>query len=388
MMSSKRFLTSILLLTLLLVSLSFNRFNARAHAQEQTPPSTTQTPPPSPTPAQTGQPAPDDEVLRVETNLVDVIFNALDQNHRFVTTLKQSDIQIYEDNAPQNVSTFERETDLPLSLALLLDTSESQREVLKDEKTTALEFLSAIIQPQKDRVAVVSFTGQATLEQDLTDDLTNAREAINRVKFELSPDTIARQEAGLPPLSPEQDPSGYTSVWDAVWVTVDEVLAHTPPRARRAIILLSDGDDTSSRIKKQEAIDLAFKNNVVIYSIGIRDENFPHGKLDAGALRKVSERTGGRAFFPHDEAELRAAFAEIQQELRSQYLIAYSPANKARDGSFRRLRIEIVNPTLRKQKLLLTYRQGYFARDAGVAPLEPKQQPTRRLARPGRPPKS
>ena len=123
---------------------------------------------------------------------------------------------------------------------------------------------------------------------------------------------------------------------------------------------LTDGDDTSSTTKKQEAIDFAVKNNVVIYSIGIGDPS--EFKIDSKALRNVSEKTGGRAFFPADKSELDAAFAQIQQELRSQYLITYQPANRKRDGSYRQVKIEIVNPDLRKQKMRLLYRQGYYAR--------------------------
>jgi len=145
-------------------------------------------------------------------------------------------------------------------------------------------------------------------------------------------------------------------------MTIEQLLAKAPEGTRRAIVLLSDGDDTSSSVKKQDVIDFAVKSDVVIYSIGIRDAGFPEGKLDAGALRKISDHTGGRAFFPAQPAELHAAFAQIDQELRSQYLIAYSPTNKTRDGSYRRVKIEVVNPDLRKNKPQLLYRQGYYAK--------------------------
>jgi VWFA-related protein len=141
-----------------------------------------------------------------------------------------------------------------------------------------------------------------------------------------------------------------------------ESLSKTPEGSRRAIVLLTDGDDTRSKIKKQDVIDFAVKSDVVIYSIGIRDASFPEGHMDEGALRKVSDRTGGRAFFPARASELQASFSQIDQELRSQYLIAYSPTNKDRDGSYRRVKIEVVNPELRKNKAQLLYRQGYYAR--------------------------
>ena len=174
--------------------------------------------------------------------------------------------------------------------------------------------------------------------------------------------TSIRMANDLDPLPKEEDSSGYTGIWDAAWETVSNHLAHAPERSRRAVILLSDGDDTSSTIKRQDVIDMAVKNDVVIYSIGIRDEEFPEGKLDSGALKKISDRTGGRAFFPSHAGELQQAFAQIDHELRSQYLIAYTPTNPNRDGSYRRIRIEILNPELRKDKVRLLYREGYYAR--------------------------
>jgi VWFA-related protein len=188
------------------------------------------------------------------------------------------------------------------------------------------------------------------------------RRALDRVEFVPPSGYIGNgQIAGTPPISgTNQQTQGSTAIWDAIWVTADEVLSQTSDKTRRAIILLTDGQDTSSQKKLDAAIDRAVKADAVIYAIGIGDEYY--GGVNKGTLRKVSERTGGRAFFPEDESELRTAFAQIQMELRSQYLVAYSPTNKNRDGSFRRVQIEIVNPELRKQTARLTYRQGYFAR--------------------------
>ena len=141
------------------------------------------------------------------------------------------------------------------------------------------------------------------------------------------------------------------------------MLNESSDKTRRAIILLSDGVDTSSRLKLQEAVDSALKADAIIYAVGIGD-SFSFEGVDEGSLRKISERTGGRAYFPRNEDYLRSAFAQIQEDLRSQYLIAYSPSNKTKDGSFRKVQIDIVNPELKKQQLRLTYRQGYFARSA------------------------
>jgi Ca-activated chloride channel family protein len=308
----------------------------------------------------------DDDVVRVNTDLTNILLTAIDKERRFITTLRREDVRVVENGVAQELSLFQRETELPLSLAILIDASESQMGVLSDEKAAALTFLESVIRADKDQAAVVSFTGIPLLEQPLTSDLGSMRRAIERVEIILPRDS-EKDDSGQSGSSSgskldKDDAVGYTGVWDAIWATSNDALAHTPERTRRAIILLSDGDDTSSQTKKQEAIDLAVKHNIMVYAIGIRDSEFPDGKLDKDALRKVSEKTGGRAFFPQNEAELRAAFGQIQDELRSQYLVAYAPTNKLRDGSYRQVRIEIINPELRKQKLTLLYRQGYYAK--------------------------
>jgi VWFA-related protein len=302
------------------------------------------------------------EVIRVETNLVNTLFTAIDKDRHFITSLRAEDIRIFENDVAQPVSLFERETDRPLSLAILVDTSESQRGVLADEKNAARAFIDSVIRPEKDRAAVVSFTGVPKIEQSSTNDRARLHRGIERVRIEMSPENERRLAAGEDPLPKEQDPSGYTGIWDAMWTTIEDLLSKAPEGTRRAIVLLSDGDDTSSTIKKQDVIDFAVRSDVVIYSIGIRDASFPMGKLDSGALRKVSDQTGGRAFLPSRPSELQAAFSQIDQELRSQYLIGYSPTNKAHDGAYRRVRLEIVNAELRKQKPQLLYRQGYYAK--------------------------
>jgi len=308
------------------------------------------------------QPESETDVVRVETNLVNTLFTAVDKDRHFITSLRAEDIRIFENDVTQPVSLFERETDRPLSLALLIDLSESQRGVLPSEKQAARAFVDLVIRPQIDQAAVVSFTGVPTVQQSLTNDLVKLRKGIEQVKVELSPENARRLANGEDPLPKDQDPTGYTGIWDAMWMAIDDLLSKTPERTRRAIILLSDGDDTSSTIKKQDVIDLAVKSDVVVYSIGIRDRDFPEGKLDSGSLKKISDRTGGRAFFPTQPEDLKLAFSQIDQELRSQYLVAYSPTNANHDGSYRRLKIEIVNPELRKNKVQLLYRTGYYAR--------------------------
>ena len=298
---------------------------------------------------------PEAEVLRIDTDLVDTVFTAIDRDRHFITTLRASDIRIYENDTPQEISLFERETDRPLTLVILVDTSKSQERTLPDEKRAARAFVSSVVRPEKDKVAVVSFTGRARVDQPLTENIERLNRTIDMLKVEFPANNPACEEER--PV--EEDPLCWSSIWDAVWASTGEVLVKADENSRRAVILLSDGDDTSSIIGRQDAIDSAVKNNVAVYSIGIGDPEFY--KVEKDSLRKLSDRTGGRAFFPRDEGELQAAFKQIQEELRSQYVVGYSPKNKARDGSHRRIRMEVVNPELRKQNLQLIYRQGYYA---------------------------
>lgn len=365
-----------LLASLFLSSHSTNLLRAQAQQETPTPPlrrvrrikgQQPRTPAATAQPANNQSPSEDDDVVRVDTDLANILLTAIDKDRRFITTLRKEDVRVLEDNVPQEVSIFERETDLPLTLVILIDTSRSQEAVMPDEKTAAHTFIDSVIRPDKDQAAIISFTGEAVLQETLTNDLGKLRKAVDRVEVEI-PDGDPRCEGNV---TIESEPRCWTGVWDGIWVTVNEVLSQTPEQTRRAIIILTDGDDTGSQTKKDEAVDFAVKNNVVIYSIGIRDNNYPDGELKKGTLTKISEKTGGRAFFPQDKPTLDAAFAQIQQELRSQYLIAYQPANRKRDGSFRQVRLEIVNPELRKEKLRLLYRQGYYAQNATPARTPP-----------------
>jgi Ca-activated chloride channel homolog len=304
----------------------------------------------------------DDEVIKIDSEVVNVLFTAQDRNRRLLTTLRQEDIKVIENGQVQELTAFARQVDLPLSLAILIDVSVSQQRTLPEEKAAAILFLETVVRPSKDEVAIVSFTGEATLEQGMTNNLNRLRHAIERVKFIPPSGYIGGGViAGTPPISGDnQMIAGSTAIWDAIWVTSDEILGPAPERTRRAIILLSDGDNTSGKKKLDEAVQAALRSEAIIYSIGIGD-NFYAG-VDKGALNKISERTGGRAYFPRDERELRDAFRQIQEEMRSQYLVAYEPTDQRRDGSYRKIEIELVNPVLQKEKIKITHRQGYFAK--------------------------
>lgn len=326
---------------------------------------------PTPTPRPRDEvPQDSDEVIKVETNLTNIFFTAADKNKRFINTLKADDIRVFEDGQPQQIFTFQQNIDLPLSLAILIDTSASEERTLPELKAAAQAFLVNVIRPAKDEAAVLSFTGETTLEQSFTGSVERLRRAIDRVEFVPPSGYVGGGVVvnGTPPISgTNQSLAGSTAIWDAVWVTSNEVIRDSAEHTRRAIILLTDGQDTSSRMKMHEAIEHAQKVDALIYAIGIGDRYTFN--VEEGTLRKVAERTGGRAFFPSDERDLQDAFAQIQRDLREQYLVAYSPSNKNRDGSYRKIEIQVVNPSVRAQNLKLTYRPGYFAKSGTLEPV-------------------
>ena len=310
----------------------------------------------------------DPDIIRVDTDLTNLLFTASDKNNRFITTLREEDLRLTEDGVPQTIVTFQRETDRPLAIAFLVDVSASQERTLSQEKAATRAFIETVIKSNKDEAAMIAFTHSSFLEQDLTRDVLSLYRALERVDVAM-PSYLGGGPAltgivsGPGMLAPPRE--GSTAIWEAIALTNSRVLA---PRSggpaenqrRRAIILLTDGFDTSSRLKRSEAIESSLAAEAVIYAIGIGDGKY--SGVDKDALNAVAESTGGRAFFPKKEIDLAKAFGEIEQELRSQYLIAYTSTNKRRDGSYRQMRLEITNPLLQKQKLKLRYRPGYFAK--------------------------
>jgi Ca-activated chloride channel family protein len=308
-------------------------------------------------------PVDQDEVIRVDTDLTNLLFTAADKQNRFVITLKEEDLRLTEDGVPQKILTFQRETDRPVSLAFLIDVSASEERTLPLEKAAARTFIETVIQSSKDQAAIVPFTGSAFLEQGLTRDVLSIYRALERVEVAL-PSYLGsgRAISGIAsgPGMMATPPEGSTAIWDAVALTSSEVLAQSVGQRRRAIILLTDGMDTTSRLSRKEAINRALAAETVIYAIGIGDSKYEG--INRDGLKAVAAATGGRAFFPKRETDLKTAFTEIETELRSQYLITYSSSNKKRDGAYRQMRLEVITPEPAKEKLNLRYRPGYFAK--------------------------
>ena len=311
--------------------------------------------------AQTSQQ--DVDVIRTETDLTNLLFTATDKNNRYITTLQQNDIRVLEDGVLQTLFTFQRETDRPLAIAFMIDVSISEERTLPDEKAAARTFVENVIRSNKDQAAIIPFEGYAHLEQPMTRDLINFYRVLEAVEV-ASPSYLGAAppmggiESGPGTIAPPRE--GSTAIWDSIAITCRHVLAQSLGQRRRAIILLTDGQDTSSRLSRSDAVDEAIQSDTVIYAIGIGDKRYEG--VNKSALNSIAERTGGRAFFPKKEDDLRTAFAEIEQELRAQYLVAYSSTNKKHDGSYRKMNIEISNSDLRKEQLRLRYRPGYYAK--------------------------
>ena len=250
------------------------------------------------------------DVIRVDTDLTNLLFIAADKKNRFITTLKEEDLRLTEDGVPQKIVTFQRETDRPLSLAFLIDVSGSEERTLPREKAAARSFIETVLQSSKDQAAIIAFTGSAFLEQGLTRDVFSLYRALERVEVAL-PSYLGsgRPISGIAsgPGMKAPPPEGTTAIWDAIALTASEVLGPSLGQRRRAIILLTDGFDSTSRLIRSEAISRALEAETVIYVIGIGDSKFDGVNQDG--LKAVATSTGGLAFFPTRDADLKTAFA-------------------------------------------------------------------------------
>ncbi len=289
-----------------------------------------------------------------QTNEARIVLTAVDKDSHSVTPLRAEDLQIVDDGKLQKITRFQRVTDQPVILAILIDASGSQERTLPGQKLAATSFIDSIIRAGKDEAAVASFAGTLQIEQKLTNNVTLLRQAIERVKFSAPSGYIGGGVViGRQPPSRADVLAGSTAIWDVVIAACDELLPRSASQARGAIVLLTDGEDTISKSKMSDAVDRAVRDNVAIYSIGIGDSGL-YG-VNKDGLRKLSERTGGRAFFPKHGADFQNIFAEIGEDLRSQYIITYSPTTSA--GSARKIKVEIVNPALRSAAIQLSYQQ-------------------------------
>lgn len=274
---------------------------------------------------------------RLEINVVQVplLVTVTDNKGQLVSTLGKESFKLYEGNRPQKIDSFSRDADLPLSIALLIDQSSSAQDQLEFERAAAMEFFSNTLKRGKDRAMVIGFASDAQLLVEFTDDLD-------------------KLSGGLQKLSA----GGGTAVYDTLFLAAQDRLSREDGERRKLIILISDGDDTASRYTLPQALTTVQKNDVVIYAISINQTtNARKDDRDRGdkAIKQMVAETGGRAYFPTKLSELSVEFRKIEEELRSQYKLSYTPLNPF-DGTYRKLRVDMAD---RKHKART--RAGYIA---------------------------
>jgi Ca-activated chloride channel homolog len=276
-----------------------------------------------------------DQTYRVRVDLVNVLCSVFDKDtNSFVTSLTQEDFTVYEDGKKQKIENFSRETDIPLTLAMLIDTSESVKPKLEFEQEAAINFFQTILQ-ENDRAMVVEFDAGVSLRQDFTNDPNKLAGEINNLR------------AG-----------GFgTKLYDAIYRSCDEKLIRET--GRKAIIILTDGEDESSRYTLRQATEIALRAQAMIFAISVSKGGFfgASGETKGdSALEDLVKETGGKVFFPFKLEELYENFQKIDQELRSQYSIGYTSTNSQKDGKYRKIEIKV-----KEGGFKLNHSNGYYA---------------------------
>jgi len=292
-------------------------------------------------------PAYQESEIFIEVEAVNVLVTVMDRDGHFVTDIPKSHFHVYEDDFEQTITNFMSETDMPLKVGLLIDTSSSVRMKLDFEKQAATNFIRSVMRTG-DVALLVEFDQGVSLLHDFT----------------RNPSAIVREIKKL-------RAGGGTALLDAIYtVSRDKMVG---PEARKALVLLSDGQDLNSVRNLDETLDMAKDAGVVIYSIGTSKFGADVNRKGEKMLEQLSDQTGGRAFFPYSADLLNEAFELINQELRSQYSLTYVPTNKLRDGTYREIKVKVDD----KRDLSLRYRKGYFAPTAPPDPdteLETEQE--------------
>jgi Ca-activated chloride channel family protein len=284
--------------------------------------------------AQKLAPEESDTRIKVDVTRVNVLFTVTDKKGRFITDLGKDDFVVTENKKPQAIQDFTAETDLPLRIAILIDTSNSIRDRFKFEQEAAVEFINSVIRPKEDRAMVVSFDTSAELVSDLIDD----------------PEKLAKSIRNL-------RPGGGTALYDAIYFACRDRLQQDQPRHkfRRAVIIVTDGDDNQSRVTRDQALEMAQKADAVIYAISTNISRI-EGDGDK-VLRYLTNETGGQAFFPFKVQDLAQDFENIANELRRQYNIFYRPEPLKADGLYHAINVKVNG----RKDLVVRARKGYYA---------------------------
>jgi Ca-activated chloride channel family protein len=270
----------------------------------------------------------------LDVTRVNMLFTVTDKKGRFVTDLTKDDFQVFENKKPQTIAEFTAETDLPLRLGILIDTSNSIRDRFKFEQEAAVSFIRSVIHRGHDKALVVSFDTSPELVTDLVDDVDQLEGGIRKLR-----------------------PGGGTSMYDAIYFACRDKLSKDQPRHkfRRAIVLVSDGDDNQSQVTRDQALEMAQKADVVIYAIST---NIMRVETDGDkVLKYLTSETGGQAFFPFKVEDLDQSFENIANELRHQYNVFYRPEPLRADGLYHTVDLRVKG----HKDLVVRCRKGYYA---------------------------
>ena len=306
-----------------------------ASAQAQIPP------PPPPTPDDQAPP------VRIEVDLVNVVFSVTDRRNRHVVGLGPADFEVREDGVPQEIRHFSSESNLPLRIGLVVDMSNSVRPRFQFEQEAAIDFLHTILRPKTDRAFLIAFDSTPSLTRDFTDDPQEMADAVRGLR------------AG-----------GGTALYDAIWLAAKKLGEGAGPNTRKMLIVLSDGDDTVSNVTSREAMEMALRHEVIIFTVSTSPPPIKYsgksvdlqnpcevlGQRGDKMLQEFAETTGGTPYCPFDTIDVGRSFEKIVNELRSQYTLAYTPSNRTRDGRFRYISIEP-----RRGGVRVHHRPGYYA---------------------------
>jgi VWFA-related protein len=310
-------------------------------AQSQDAPKPPQEPPPQ-----------SSQTLKVQTNLVNVFVTVRDKHNGIISDLGKDDFKVLEDGQEQKVAYFAKEADMPITLGILIDTSGSMQNILDAEQDTASRFVHQIMR-KKDEAMIISFDFDINLLADFTEDPSVLERAIRRTQIN------AVSSGGV--VTPSTVPTGSnggTDLYDAVYLACHDQFGSEA--GRKAIILLTDAEDTGSKLTLQQAIEAAQRSDAVIHVLRLSDEPFYMslgvGYSGASVARKMAEDTGGREVEVRGQKSLEKAFDEISEELRSQYVIGYYPTNDKHDGTFRKIKVDVNRSDVR-----VLARKGYYA---------------------------
>jgi VWFA-related protein len=306
-------------------------------------------------PATSQEPANDEplQTFKAQVNVVNLFFNVKDKHGMLIPNLTKSDFEVYEDTKPQTIKYFSAESNQPLTLGILIDTSPSQMHVLPIEQQSCTEFLRSVLRP-KDLAFLINFDADIDLDQDFTNNASQLSHALDKLQI-----NGGASGGGLPGMGGGPVPNAHprsTALYDAIFLAADEKLKNEV--GRKAMIVFTDGEDEGSHLRIKDAIEAAQKADSICYVILIADRGFYGGFGYSGdvAMKKLAEETGGRVIeVGNKQDKLRQAFDQIQNELRSQYNIGYTPTNNKLDGTYRKIQIKA------KGDLKVQARQGYYA---------------------------